>query len=189
MSASADGLKYRCKECCKASKREWYAATAEARRAAWREKYSPENNPEYASRKRDYQRRYREKNREACNERCREWRQNNPEKAYASARRWVLNNREQVLKNARVNDWRRRARKREATSVQFSKHQLAERWEYYGGRCYLCGDVATQTDHVKPLSKGGANMLCNLRPVCSFCNNKKNNQWPYGLLKSNREAA
>lgn len=74
---------------------------------------------------------------------------------------------------------RRRARKSGSATVEFSAQQLYDRWSYYGHRCYLCGDFASQSDHVKPLSKGGAHMLSNLRPICRPCNERKNDKWPY----------
>lgn len=88
------------------------------------------------------------------------WRQENPEKM-------------------RFHNARRRAMERSATIIPFTVDQLDQRWAYYGGRCYICGEDATQTDHVKPLSKGGAHALCNLRPICELDNLKKKNKWPY----------
>jgi 5-methylcytosine-specific restriction endonuclease McrA len=69
---------------------------------------------------------------------------------------------------------------KEATVAPFTPDQLSLRWAYYGGKCWLCKTApATVTDHVKPLSKGGAHMLCNLRPACAHCNGSKHNRWPY----------
>lgn len=60
---------------------------------------------------------------------------------------------------------------------------LQDRLDYYGGRCWMCGadtyEVGLHWDHVKPLSKGGADALCNLRPSCPTCNTAKSDQWPY----------
>lgn len=55
--------------------------------------------------------------------------------------------------------------------------QLLERIDFYGGRCYLCGDEWEHMDHVKPLSAGGANIAANLRPACGSCNSSKHNKW------------
>lgn len=73
----------------------------------------------------------------------------------------------------------RRARKEQATIVPFTDQQLQQRWDYYGGKCWMCGETATCTDHVKPLAKGGAHALANLRPACRPCNARKKDQWPY----------
>lgn len=71
------------------------------------------------------------------------------------------------------------ARKNTAKSFPFTPLELAQRWAYFGGKCWICGDDATATDHVKPLAKGGAHMLCNLRPICTPCNSSKRDKWPY----------
>lgn len=42
----------------------------------------------------------------------------------------------------------------------------------------MCGDAATQTDHVKPLARGGLNVPANLRPICGPCNRAKSDAWP-----------
>ncbi|WP_349257835.1 HNH endonuclease [Iamia sp.] len=43
----------------------------------------------------------------------------------------------------------------------------------------MCGVEADSIDHVKPLSKGGAHMLSNLRPSCRSCNSRKGARWPF----------
>lgn len=60
-----------------------------------------------------------------------------------------------------------------------TRQQLQWRWEYYGGKCWLCVDRATETDHVIPLSKGGSNWPANLKPICKPCNVRKSGTWPY----------
>lgn len=57
--------------------------------------------------------------------------------------------------------------------------QVAARWAYYGGRCWMCGGIATSIDHVKPLAKGGSNWPANLRPACRPCNSAKKHTWPW----------
>jgi hypothetical protein len=55
---------------------------------------------------------------------------------------------------------------------------LDARWAYYGGRCWMCGDPATEWDHVKPLAAGGhPSLLANLRPMCGPCNVAKGSSW------------
>lgn len=58
---------------------------------------------------------------------------------------------------------------------------LADRWAYYGGRCWMCGAEADTWDHVKPMASGGhPTLTCNLRPACRACNCVvKNDAW-YG---------
>lgn len=78
---------------------------------------------------------------------------------------------------AQERDARRRSRKRNATTFRLRTSDLAARWDYYGGKCWMCGVEAVEWDHVKPLSKGGAHMLANLRPACRSCNATKSNKW------------
>lgn len=76
----------------------------------------------------------------------------------------------------------RRSRKNNAPGTSYITLDLLEqRWDYYGHACYLCGDHATATDHVKPLAKGGAAWPCNLRPICKTCNSIKGAKWPYNF--------
>jgi 5-methylcytosine-specific restriction endonuclease McrA len=123
---------------------------------------------------REYTRRWRERNAEHVLDYSRRYARANPGKR----REWMDVNR------AAVQMWtlNRRARIRAATSVRFTSDQLSARWAYYGDRCWLCGAVATATDHVKPLGKGGAHMLCNLRPICKPCNSAKRDRWPLSEL-------
>lgn len=62
-----------------------------------------------------------------------------------------------------------------------TKAQLKARWDYYGGKCWICTDDAREMDHVKPLTKGGSHWPGNLRPICRSCNARKSNTWPYIL--------
>lgn len=59
-------------------------------------------------------------------------------------------------------------------------HERAKRarWAYYGGRCWMCGQVADTWDHVKPRSRGGPDLASNLRPACFPCNMRKGPAWP-----------
>ncbi|WP_075908873.1 HNH endonuclease [Mycobacteroides chelonae] len=126
---------------------------------------------------------------------------NDPEPYKEGARRWYVNNRERKRENnaryhrenrAGTDYWKskdpaiarragalRRARKAAASITPFTANELAQRWSYYGDRCWICGGVATATDHVKPLAKGGAHALCNLRPICKPCNSSKGSRWPF----------
>jgi 5-methylcytosine-specific restriction endonuclease McrA len=93
----------------------------------------------------------------------------------ARNRAWAQANKRRMAELAN----RRVARRKEATFVPFTKEDLAAKWAYWGGKCWVCGTIATATDHVKPLAKGGAHMLCNLRPICQPCNSSKGAQWPF----------
>jgi 5-methylcytosine-specific restriction endonuclease McrA len=58
----------------------------------------------------------------------------------------------------------------------FTVEQLEARLSMYPG-CWMCGGPKDTMDHVKPLSRGGAHMLGNIRPACSPCNNSKGSTW------------
>lgn len=60
-----------------------------------------------------------------------------------------------------------------------TKQQFQWRWDYYGGKCYICNEDAREFDHVIPLTKGGSNWPANLKPICRSCNARKSNIWPY----------
>lgn len=168
----------RCEQCCQAAAdytRKWRADNPESVRASvakvGKEKYN------------EYHARYREKNREALRDYHRQWRLDNPQSRRDHVRRYWLANREV----ARESERRYRARKAAATVLGFTIEQLSARWDYYGGKCWMCGGEATTTDHVKPLAKGGAHMLCNLRPACKPCNSGKRATWPLPRLQSKKK--
>lgn len=117
------------------------------------------------------------------------WAANNVEQMRAARRAWkrahpeaVRESRRQVKKRYpeanRSYVQARNARKRNLTVVPISAGSLRQRIAYFGGRCWMCGGVADSLDHVKPLAKGGAHMLSNLRPACRSCNSKKSDRWP-----------
>ena len=135
------------------------------------------------------------KNRDATLERAKQWRAEHPEyvgqwyqehrqEHIARGHQWRA---EHVLKAA---EYRRRRHERKAPGAEYTTaEKIAARWEMFGNRCWICGAPATQTDHVKPLAKGGAHLPCNLRPICKPCNAKKNAKWPYPVVMSREEAA
>jgi 5-methylcytosine-specific restriction endonuclease McrA len=73
---------------------------------------------------------------------------------------------------------RRRALKLATMTEAVTTDRLAAKWDYWGGCCWMCGGEAVEWDHVKPLSKGGAHCLANLRPACVPCNRRKAARWP-----------
>ena len=98
----------------------------------------------------------------------------NPEKWRERGRREYANNRE----GRQQTRHRRRARQYETATANLTPTLLAAKWDYYGGKCWMCGEDACEWDHVKPLSKGGSHILVNLRPACRSCNAQKQAKWP-----------
>lgn len=107
-----------------------------------------------------YMAQYARDHRDYWNDRAKRWRRENPEK---SRRHWA--------------NWY--ALKSSARIMDVTAELLEQKRAYWGGLCWMCGRVADTWDHVKPLSKGGAHAVCNLRPACRSCNSRKRDRWPY----------
>ncbi len=126
---------------------------------------------------------YRAKNREKLLKYFADRYESNREYALEFQRQWALEHPEQVKANQRKASAVRRSRMRQVCTIPFTAKQLAQRFDYYGNSCYLkldgCTGGADHVDHVKPISKGGPNMLANLRPACRHCNVRKGNKWPF----------
>lgn len=81
---------------------------------------------------------------------------------------------------------RRRARKAGVGFTAFGEEQVARRVAFFGDRCWMCASPEwSHLDHVKPLAKGGAHCLANLRPACAPCNQRKGAKW-YGVAQLSR---
>jgi 5-methylcytosine-specific restriction endonuclease McrA len=114
------------------------------------------------------------------------WRAANPDKIRAKHVRELQGNprlsHERYWRDpefARAKSARRKAMRRAVTVGVITPESLKARIAYYGGKCWMCGADYEHLDHVKPISKGGAHMLANIRPACAPCNLLKSNQWPY----------
>lgn len=164
-----DGLYVYCFACGRRRGREYYlrnrAGESERKARAYRE-----NSAVFRARNN----RWRSKNRERELQTNRRYYQENKDRFAAWHKTYYEANKDAALENSR----RRRARKRSAVTIAFTPEQLAARWAYYGDKCWVCRGPAEATDHVKPLAKGGAHMLCNLRPICRACNSAKCDRWP-----------
>lgn len=109
------------------------------------------------------------------------WRAANPERLKEQMAKFRRENREKC----RLVGLNYRSKKKGSPGFDYTTNELIKaRWAMWGGKCWICGDVATATDHVKPISKDGAHWPCNLRPACKFCNTGKKNKWPFTVHKS-----
>ena len=106
----------------------------------------------------------------------------------ARAKEWDAANPERRRKRGRENQARRRARILGTGSIPFTPEQLALRLSMWPG-CWVCGGSPTEVDHVKPLAKGGAHMLANLRPICQHCNRTKHKRWPFEAAPHKEKAS
>lgn len=112
----------------------------------------------------------------------REWKRaeyaREPERGRARARAMRAANPERT----KLSDAKKRRRRRSAPRIPFTVDALAQKISYWGGRCWICDAPWQAIDHVKPISKGGWDVLSNLRPICTSCNSKKHNKWPYPIV-------
>lgn len=63
----------------------------------------------------------------------------------------------------------------ESAGGNFTIEEFQEMCEAYGWVCLCCGEECESltVDHVKPVSKGGANDIGNIQPLCGSCNSSK----------------
>lgn len=61
----------------------------------------------------------------------------------------------------------RRARLVNAEHADYKRSEIMTRWS---GLCCYCDSLATDIDHVNPISRGGADAPHNLVPACAGCN-------------------
>lgn len=200
-SRREDGRQTYCKECAAAYHEQNRQQILERKHTYYQEHrverlekgriYNCENREKVAAQLREYRCAHREEiakyryeyyreRREAWRESNHLWYIANKASVYQQTSKWAKAHPE--VTNARLA--RHRARKLGAFGAQYTTADMIQaRWDLYGGRCYLCGEEAQATDHVKPLVAGGAHLPCNLRPICNRCNSVKAGRWPYALLK------
>jgi 5-methylcytosine-specific restriction endonuclease McrA len=117
-----------------------------------------------------------QKNKEAKLLQNRIWYKNNKDSADARRAKWRKENPAKV----KFYSHKRISRKLGSAGNEYtSAEHISARFEVFGGRCWMCGSVASSMDHVKPLSKGGSHWPSNLRPACRSCNSQKSAKWPY----------
>jgi len=167
---SKDGLQIWCKAC----KHKYCIEHAEEEAARGRQ-YRADHVEEMAA----WHRQYYAEHAEETQAYQHQWYLDHAEEVAAHARQWRLGNFEKISAITS----RRRAFKRGAPGYNYTTaNMIAARWEMWGGRCWICGEPATATDHVKPLSKGGSHYPANLRPICGHCNSVKKDKWPYPIV-------
>lgn len=109
------------------------------------------------------------------------------ERRLAENKRWRQENSKHRAQMFKIYSQQRRARVLGAPG-SCSREQLTARWDYFGGRCWMCGCEATAIDHVIPLARGGSNWPANLRPACRSCNSAKGAR-SWRLYTKQKEAA
>lgn len=170
-----DGLSPYCRECSKEIGKARYAANPDyfkvySHRCG--KAYRESDRGRTSSNERTS--RWAKANPEKRAETMRRWREKNTEKRRAHKKAWVEANRARVQEAVR----RRYALKKKASYIPFTDEQLLQKIAYWGNACWICGAPWEHIDHVKPLGKGGAHILANLRPACRKCNQSKHAKWP-----------
>lgn len=197
---AADGHQPRCRQCQAEKRVEWYAKNREreiAKSTKWH-KANPETGRAYSKARywkdpegaKKANKEYREKNSvaylaqkhskraaslEESRERERLWRASSPD-SIAERKRAYRKSNPNIRVNERANYHRRRALMTHGPTGA----EIQAKLDYHGNLCWMCGDIGTAIDHVKPLAKGGLHMLANLRPACGPCNSRKRDRW-YGM--------
>ena len=196
------GLQSRCKECSKASNREWLAKNP-GKTAEYCKRYEENNserrkelreisNAAYAKRRLELGRIREEKNREKRkaqarariaknperhNEKGRVWREANPEKARATVNKWRQEN--PGLAAANAARWRKALV--QATPVWADQKKIAEFYETADGLSMLTGEWY-HVDHIVPLqgkTVRGLHCEANLQVLPEVENIRKGNRhWP-----------
>lgn len=171
----ADGFARICKECNKRDGKKRYDENAEERRAASRA-WTAANR----DRRSEYDRLKYIEQREIYRERHDRYAKANPERLAAIKKAWQERDREHYNELKRKNESARRARRVLSSADVIDVDLIQAKVDYYGGKCWICKSRPyEELDHVKPISKGGAHILSNLRPTCMPCNRSKSNKWPF----------
>lgn len=166
-----DGLKHHCRSCLAAGNAAYYEANKDRHNERTREWYQANRQRmrEYDKARHDDERRERNRlayhaNKEERKRYIRDWSRRNPDRRTEYLRR-------------------RRALKLSKSIGIITDVALAAKFAYWGNRCWMCGtsDEPLEVEHVKPLSKGGAHALANIRPACKPCNSSKRDRWPVPL--------
>jgi 5-methylcytosine-specific restriction endonuclease McrA len=171
----SDGHTTRCKACTKIAQAERYIAHREEYNTRSHADYRANIEQRRAVRKAKYA-----ANREKSIAAAIAWNRANPDKRYVTTERWRKANMERTREYVR----RRYARRKAGRVAPFTLAQLQAKMDYWDNRCHICGAAADTIDHVKPLAKGGLDVLANLRPCCGKCNSSKRDRWPYPLTRN-----
>lgn len=170
----SDGKFPYCRVCKRAAERESHARNRAKRNAKMREHYAGNKEPYKARARAQYA-----ADPAAGAKRAAAWAAANPERAREI--RIACERRSYAINPERKREvFRRRyaAIRRGCAVLPFTTEQLAAKVAYWGGLCWMCSAPYESIDHVKPLNKGGAHILSNLRPACGPCNTRKRDHWP-----------
>lgn len=197
----ADGRQAQCKECMRERRRQfrldhpdadkkYYDTNIERLQERRKELYK---DPERRAKEREQQRKYYLKHQEHLKAKAKAYGKANYPKIAERAKIYRSDPENRERSNASSRKYRAKPENKKALAYRAmryfhrkhnakghsTKQQLQWRWDYYGGKCWICECEATEFDHVIPITKGGSNWPANLRPICRSCNARKSNIWPY----------
>lgn len=113
--------------------------------------------------------RYRQKHPEKVRCSFEEWKSRHPEyqKNRDANRRANPEEYAKILHSNKLNKRKRRS------AGSLAAHEVIELLKR---PCEYCNGVATEVDHIIPISRGGSNTIDNVVPCCRVCNARKNNR-------------
>ncbi len=169
------GYGAQCKQCVLARSKRNYDANPEKYREKSKKRYA--SNPEFH---RNWAKQHRLANPESVKAAVKRYKDANPEKMAAIWQAWASKNPEKILQNNR----RKRAQKNSVPSEKYTKEDILAAW---GTDCHLCNKpidltasrrskFGLQLDHVMPISKGGHDVIANVKPSHALCNQSKKNK-------------
>lgn len=192
-SKAGDGLYHKCKTCGRAFYEANRVQRTQRMREYWaanRESVTKKKRECWHANKEENKRRgkeYRERNAEEIKRRGKEKRETDKLRFTLQSKRSYERHRDSRLQ--RVKDYarkhpevvkassnNRRAREKAAPG-RCTPGQWLAKCEFFGWRCYLCGEPlvfkTAIVEHRTPLARGGSNWPANLAPACAPCNRSK----------------
>lgn len=178
-SSSPDGRVKACKPCVAARSKRRYVSKSDEIRAGYRTRYALNHDKIRARIKEKYH-----QDPEKMRQRMRDYCRKRPDVVHAAEKKWRTSNHERRQLYKR--EWEKKHP--ESRKIQLSRYRallkssrictikradLEARILAFGGVCAYCSAAWEHLDHVKPISRGGAHCLANLRPACAPCNRKK----------------
>jgi 5-methylcytosine-specific restriction endonuclease McrA len=178
-NSSGSGRSARCKACCNAVLRE-YNQTPESVQARKEKRIVRRANPEEVEKDRARDRdRWNEKRKQQHNDALRELYATPEGKTRHTlrAQKFAATDKGRTYRQVRVINRRALLRGESSSFTREEWIALCERYEF---KCLCCGNTfplkKLSADHIVPVTRGGANDIHNIQPLCIPCNSKKGTQ-------------
>lgn len=192
-----------CRECRRKSEKEYRERTKEIRKIKSKARYEA-NKEQILKDQREYY--VRANRREASKPAAKAWRARNKEKIREKNKRdnvklrdklWEIQKAWRARNPERVKEINRRhyqkhrekyiirAENKRAAMLKrgfFSEAEWRAKFAQYEYRCHWCGKHCrddAHRDHLIPFARGGMNVISNIVPSCSFCNQSRGKKLPH----------